>query len=189
MKKILLLISLIAPLLFAQQNTKGHISLVFNDEEISLPISTVSIHKENFIILSIKAEKQDSIIQQIITLELGLKELSSESNAGTLEGTKIEIYSRNNTTNTGKELLLWFSDLSGDTESKADVPPHFSVYNKGETVSWEINSLSMEIHITDIKYVDKDLHINGKLNGTFKSTLIPEGQAAEVKDCRFEIII
>ena len=124
----------------------------------------------------------------MITLELGLKELSSESNAGTLEGTKIEIYSRNNTTNTGKELLLWFNDLSGDSENKSDAP-HYSVYNKGETVSWEINSLSMKIHITDIQYIDKALHITGKLSGTFKSTLAPEGQAAEVKDCKFEIII
>ena len=45
MKKMLLLISFIVPLLIAQQNTKGHISLVFNDEEINLPISTVSIQQ------------------------------------------------------------------------------------------------------------------------------------------------
>jgi hypothetical protein len=46
----------------------------------------------------------------MITLELGLKELSLESNAEILEDTRIEISTRNNKTNSGKELSFWFAN-------------------------------------------------------------------------------
>ena len=56
-------------------------------------------------------------------------------------------------------------------------------------MSWEINSVSMKIDITSISYIDEALHIIGELNGTFKSTLAPEGQVAKIDECKFEIII
>jgi hypothetical protein len=47
----------------------------------------------------------------------------------------------------------------------------------------------MELNIINVEYKDGALHINGELNGTFRSTFAPEGQIAEIKDCKFEIII
>ena len=189
MKKVLLLVLFIVPFLSAQINTKGNISLVFNSEKINLPISTVSIQKDDGIILSIKAEKKDSIIQQMVTLELGFKELSSKPDAETLEGTRIDIITRNNTTNSGKELSIWFNnDQAGNEKNKSEAA-YYGVFNKGEKVSWEINSVSMKVNIISVQYIDGALHIIGECNGTFKSTLAPEGQIAEIKDCKFEIII
>jgi len=188
MKKVLFLISFLVPFLQAQQSNNGNISLVFNGEKIDLPINAVSIHKNNGIILSIKAEKEDSIIQQMINLELGFKELSSKSDAETLDGTRIEIRTRNNKNNSEKELSMWFDGPTGDDKDYFEAA-HYGVFNKGERVSWEINSLSLKINIKDVEYMDGALHINGQLNGTFRSTLAPEGQVAEITDCKFEIII
>lgn len=188
MKKVFFLISFIASCMFAQHSTKGNISMIFNSEKIDLPIITILIHKDNGILLSIEAEKQDSIIQQMVTLEIGLKELSSGSNVEILEDTKIEISTRDKKTNSGKELSFWFNTQSADDKGKPEVA-YYSVYIKGERMSWEINSISMKIDIEDIQYKNGALYINGEFDGTFKSTLASEGQAAEIKDCIFEIII
>jgi hypothetical protein len=188
MKKVLFLFSFMASSLFAQHSTNGNISLVFNGEKINLPINVISIHKDKGIILSIKAEREDSIAQQMVKLELGFKELSSKPDAETLEGTRIDISTRNNRNNSGKELSMWFDGPSGDDKNYFEAA-HYGIYNKGERVSWEINSLSMKINITDVQYIDGALHINGELNGTFRSTLAPEGEVGEIKDCTFEVII
>jgi len=188
MKKVLFLISFLVPFLLAQQSNNGNIRLVFNGEKINLPINAVSIHKDNGIILSIKAEKEDSIIKQMVKLELGLNELSSKPDAVTFEGTRIDIRTRDNKNISGKELSMWFDGQSGDENNYFEAA-HYSVFSEGERVSWEINSLSMKLNITDVYYINGALHINGEFNGTFKSTLAPEGQVAEIKDCKFEVII
>lgn len=188
MKKALLLILFITPLLMAQQNDKGKISLVFNGEKMNLPISTISILKDDDILLSIKAEANDSILQQMMVLEFGIKELSSKAEAETLEGTRIEISTRDNKTSSGKELSFWLNSQSGK-EINSSGAAHFGVINKGEKVSWEINSVSLKFNIINIQYIEGALRINGELNGTFKSTSAPKGQDAEIKNCKFEVII
>jgi hypothetical protein len=187
MKKVFFLVSFIASCMFAQQGTNGTISLVFNGKKISLPISKVSIQKDNSILLNIKAEMQDSMIQQKVKLELGLKELSSETNVEILEDTRVEISIRNNKTNSGKELSFWFANQSGNNKNKSEVA-YYGIISEGEKISWEINSISMKIDISDIQYKDGALHINGEFNGVFKSKWAPEGQEAEIKDGKFEII-
>jgi len=188
MKKVFLLISFIASCMFAQHSTNGNISLVFNGEKINLPIITVSIHKDNGILLSIEAEKQDSIVQQMVTLELGLKELSSESNAEVFEGTGLEISTRDNKTNSGKELSFWFDNQSGNKKNRSEAA-QYGIYNKGERISWDINSISFKINITKVQYIDGSLHIMGEFNGAFKSTSAPEGQVTEIDEGKFEIVI
>jgi hypothetical protein len=184
MIKVFLLVLFLVPFLFPQQSNNGNISLVYNGEKINLPINTITIQKGNEILLSIKAVKNDSVIQQMVVLELGLKELSSEPDAETLRGTKIEISTRDNITGSGKELSFRF----GDEKDKSDTA-YYSVLNKGKKSSWRINSVSMKINITDVKYTGGVLHLTGECTGTFKSTEAPEGQTAEIKDCRFEIVI
>ncbi len=188
MKIVFFLVSLIASYTFAQQGTNGTISLVFNGEKISLPISKVSIKKDNSILLSIKAEIQDSSIQQRITIQLGLRELSSETKVEILEDTRIEISTRNNKTNSGKQLSFWFANQSGNNKNKSEVA-YYGIISGGEKISWEINSISMKIDFADIQYKNGALHINGEFYGVFKSKWAPEGQEAEIKDGKFEIII
>ncbi len=189
MKKVLLLLLFIVPFIYAQQNSKGTISLMFNGEKIDLPVRTVILRKEDHIILSIRAEHNDSNIQQMVSLEVGLNELSSGPNAETLEGTRIDINTRNAATNSGKSLSIWFNNnkpANGKSQSEA---AHYGVFNKGERVSWEINSISMKLAVTSVKYVNGSLHIEGEFQGIFKSTLAPKGQVAEIKDGKFEVII
>jgi hypothetical protein len=174
--------------MFAQHSNNGSINLIFNGEKISLPINKISIRKDNSILLSIKAEKQDSIIQQMVTFKLGLKELSSESNVEILEDTRIEISTRNNKTNSGKELSFWFANQSGRDKNKSEVA-YYGITSEGEIVSWEINSISLKIDITDFQYKDGALYVNGEFNGIFKSKWAPEGKEAKIDEGKFEIVI
>ncbi len=189
MKTVFLLIFFVASFLSAQNYNQGTISLVFNNEKISLPISSATIQKGKGILLKFEAEYKDSLIQQIVAIEIGLKKLSSKPDAETMEGTRIVIYTRDNKTNSGYDLSISFNDNESGNEKNKSESAQYGVYNKGEKVSWEINSVSMKIDITSIKYIDEKLHIIGELNGTFKSTLAPEGQVAKIEDCKFEIII
>jgi hypothetical protein len=189
MKKVLLLVWLIVPLLSAQLNTKGTISLVFNGEKINLPIIHATIQKDKVMLLRFEAGYDDSMTQQTVAVQIGLKKLSSNQDAETLEDTRIIIRTIDKRTDTRKELLIWFDDNETDSEKEKSNGGKYGIYNKVEKVSWEINSVSMKIDISSIDYKDNALHINGEISGTFKSTLAPEGQTAEIKDCKFEIII
>ena len=185
MKKIFILLFLIAPCIFAQQSNKGNISLVYNQENIDLPINSVSLQKGNGIVLSIKAEKQDSNNQQFILLEFGLKELSQE----VFEGTKINIITRDFKNKSGKELAFGLDENNSDNNINPLETVHFGNYNQGEKVSWEINSVSLKIEITSVKYENGKLYVSGKFNGTFKSNAAPVDQIAELGDGEFEVIL
>lgn len=182
MKKVCLLVLLSVTVLFAQQNNKGNISLVFNGEKIDLPINTVSINKLNNITLSISAVQKDLQMHKKVALKLKLKELSANPDAEILEGTKIEIATID-TTNSGNILSVQFGS---ETDSGF---AHYIVLNRGNESVWEINSVSLRIKITDVKYINGVLHLTGEYSGLFKSKDAPEGQSAEIKDGKFEIII
>ena len=183
MKKVYLLVLLLVPFLSAQQNNKGSISLVYNGEKIDMPINSVTIHKEDGIMLSVKAEQTKSNFNQMVALELAFNELSSGPDAETLEGTWIKITTKDISDNSGKELSVRFSDDKDKSEA------YYGILNKGERQSWGITSVSLKIDITDIKYTEGALHISGECNGSFESKDAPEGEIAEIKDGRFEIII
>lgn len=188
MKKIIVLIFLIVPCFFAQQSSNGNISLFYNKEKIDLPINSVLLQKENGIALSIKAEKQDSNTQQFISFEFGLKELSAEPDVEVLEDTKINIITRDNKTDSGKELSMSFKDDELIDSKNEFEKMHYGIYNKGERISWGITSVSLKIDITSVSYEDGRLHISGKFNGTFKSNAAPVDQIAELENGEFEVI-
>lgn len=183
MKMVYLFVLLLVPFLCAQQNNKGYISLVYNGEKIDLPINTINIQKDNGILLSIKAERNDSSTQQTVFLELALNDLSSKPDAEKLEGTRIKITTRDKLADSGKDFYVWFSDDKDKSEA------HYGILNKGKEQSWGITSVSLEINIIDVKYTQGELHISGAYKGTFKSKDAPERQIAEIKDGNFEIII
>jgi hypothetical protein len=153
-----------------------------------LPISSVTLIKNTEIVLSIKAENQDSNYQQFVALELGLNKLSEEPDAETFDDTKIIIRTRDNKTDSGKELAIWFEDDDFTGSEKASEAIHYGIYNKGERISWGITSVSLKIDITSIKYENQNLHISGIFSGTFKSNAAPLEQTAELEDGEFNII-
>ncbi|MCL5029878.1 MAG: hypothetical protein M1480_12770 [Bacteroidetes bacterium] len=190
MKKIFIIIFISAISLFAQENNKGRISLVFNGGKIDLPINTVTIMKQNNIIISVRAEHNDSTSQQMVSLELGFRKLSTEG-GGINESFRIDINVRDNSKLSGKDLSVWWFDYNKDPlkEKEAKESAHYGVFNKGERVSWEINTLSLRINATKIIYDGNNLKIIGEFSGTFRSTLAKDKEISEIKDGKFEIII
>ncbi|MFA6979275.1 MAG: hypothetical protein WC209_08125 [Ignavibacteriaceae bacterium] len=182
MKKLVIVFLLAFITIIPQQN-KGKISLTFNGEVIELPINTINIRKDNKFLISVRAEQNDSISQKMISLELGFRKLSSDDKKG-LEPyeTRLQISSRNNVEYSGKELFL---NLSNDGEGR------FSVFKKGERVTWEITQLSMKFSVTEISLENDELKIVGNFSGTFRSMLdgTLRKDFAEIKDGKFEIIL
>jgi hypothetical protein len=127
----------------------------------------------------------------MVAIQIGLKELSSKDDPAseTLEGTRIDIYTRDKQTDSGKDLSIWFDDNEPVNEFTKSEGAHYGIYNKGEKLSWEINTVSMKMDITSINYKDNALHIKGEISGTFKSTLAKDEQEAKIEQCKFEIII
>ena len=188
MKKIFMLFFLIVPYIFAQENTNGNISLVFNNENIDLPIKSVTLSKKTGIVLRIRAENEDPNTEQFISFKFGLKELSSKPNAESLDGTKIIIKTRDKKTDSGKELSIWFDkDQSKHRKNKLETI-HYGTYNNGERISWEITSVSLKIDITKVQLKDGVMHIKGEFNGEFKSKAAPPGQIAKIENGEFNII-
>lgn len=183
MKKVYLFVLFFVPFMCAQQSNKGYISLVYNGEKIELPINTINIQKENGILLSIKAEQNDSSTQQAVSLQLALNNLTSGPDAEKLEGTKININTKDKLADSGKEFYVWFGEEKDKSEAR------YGILDKGKKQSWGITSVSLEIDITDVKYIEGALHISGECKGKFKSKDAPEGQIAQIKDGKFEIII
>lgn len=187
MKRIIFSVFFLTTLILAQTGNNGSVNLIFNNEAINLPIVSVSLVKNNGLLLNFKAEKNDSDVQQAVTFQIGLKELSSD-NAEVLEGSRIYISNRNTRAGSGNELSIKFNNASDKKEGNSE-KDNYSFYKTGEKISWEINSISMKIGITAVKYKNGKLFIEGNCKGTFSSTLAPKDQKAEIKNCNFEIII
>jgi hypothetical protein len=188
MKKIFFLILFIVPFVIAQQGNYGSISLVFNGQKISLPVSYITIVRDKSLIIKFKAEKSDSVSQQIVSFQLAFKELSAKPDAELLDGTRINVRTRDYKNRSGSDLAIWMEDKKDSKKENSEVA-HYSFYNKGEKISWEINSLSMKINTTSVEYKDGALHIKGEFYGKYKSTLAPEDKYAEITDCNYELII
>ena len=188
MIKVLSIIYLLTMFCLAQHSNNGNIRFVYNGEKIDLPINKISLSKVDAIVLCFNAEKQDSIVQQFVTFNIGLKKLSPEPDAESFNGTKINIKTKNNKTDSGKELSMWFYDNFVDNNNQSEIS-HYAIYNKGERVSWEINSVSFKIDITKLEYTNSSLHIFGEFEGTLKSTEAPQGQIAKIEDGKFEVIL
>ncbi len=182
MKMLAIIIILAFVTVFPQQD-KGKISLNFNGELIELPINTLTLRKEDKILISVRAEQNDSVSQKMIGLELGFKTLSvDDRKEPDLYETRLQISTRDIKESSGKELLL---SLHGEPEG------HYGIYSKGERVSWDISVLQVKFSMTKISYENDKLIIVGKFSGTFHSMLdrTVRKDIAEIKDGKFEIII
>jgi hypothetical protein len=188
MKKLIIFILFAASLIFAQENNKGRISFVFNGEKIDLPVSNVTIAKYDNIILNARAEYNDSTVQQVISLEIGFKKLSSGDSALYFPF-NIYINLKNNSNDSGENLTFSYTADGPKSGNEKHERAHFGVYSKGESLSWDVNRLQVTYDIANIIYTGKELKITGSFSGKFQSKIGPEGQIAEIKDGKFEIII
>ena len=184
MKKILVVLFLLSVCLFPQEN-KGRISLTFNDEKIDLAINTITLRKENHILISVRAEQNDSISQKMVAIELGFKKLTSDEKEGLDgEGIRMQIDTRDKSKEEGKSFIFRYPPLGEEDAS-------YGVYNKGERMTWSVNSISMKLNIKEVNFSNGLLKIIGEFSGIFKSALDGKTrkEVAEIKDGVFEIII
>ena len=181
MKKYLVLaFILISSILLAQENYKGKVSLIFNDEKIELPINVVSLRKENKVLISIRAERNDEKVQQLISLEWEFKKLSTDDkDLSMYDAFLVNVV--NNSGSKKEELLFRMNNNANDGEL---------VVKKGDK-SWDLFSFAMKFEIESVSFENAAITIKGSLNlkardGKSKTPLEP---ISEIKDCKFEIVI
>lgn len=188
MKKLVIIIFISAIALFAQGNNKGRISLIFNGEKIDLPVTSVTLIKQDHIILNARAEHNVDKVQQMVALEIGFKKLAP-GDSSLFPLIRININLRDNSKQTGNDLAIQYDNSGINGGNGKNEAAHYGVFNRGERVSWDINTMSLRFNLTNVSYTDNELKISGSFSGTFSSTIAPKGQVAEIKDGKFEIII
>lgn len=182
MKKIFLLMLLLTIPLMAQIN-KGRIAMSFNGEKFDLPINSIMIRKENEIVVSARAEKNDSTGQQLISMELPFKDFNKANLSMSIKESelRIQIISRKTTDKLEKRFNFNYGPK--------DVMVEF-FYGK-EKVNWQYPSMNVRIEATKIEYTGNELRIEGTFNGKYKSNMPSEASKTivEIKDGYFEIIL
>lgn len=189
MKKIILLILLGMSVLSAQNKNNGSISFLLNGKKINLPISTVTITKQDDIILSLRCELNDVKKQQMIGFDIALKELSTNAKALLNDGTRININTRDKINQSGQDLTVWFGMDKSDSKATEGETANYNVFSNGQKANWQITSNTFNLIITKIGYINNNLKIEGKFSGSFSSTIAPKGNVAVIKDGIFEIKI
>ncbi len=188
MKKLLIITFICAAALFAQENNKGRIIFIFNGEKIDLPITSVSIIKQEHIVVNARAEYNADKVAQMVALEIGFKKLAPGDSAA-FPLIRINISLRDNSKQTGNDLSIQYDRNGVSGGNGENETAHYGVFNKGERVSWDINKLSLRFNITSVSYTDRQLKISGTFSGTFSSLIAPKGQIVDIKDGEFDIII
>ncbi len=189
MKNLLIIILIGITSLFAQSKDNGRISFTLNGKKIDLPISSVTITKQNEISLSLRCELNNSKEQQMIGFDIALKELSTNSSAMLTEGTRININTRDKINQSGQDLTVWFGMDKSENRSVEGQTANYSVFSNGQKANWQITSNTFSLVITNIGYVKNQFKIEGKFSGSFSSTIAPKGKVAEIENGKFEINI
>jgi hypothetical protein len=179
-KKIVLILILLCSITYAQENYKGKISLVFNKEKIELPINVVSLRKENKVLISIRAEKNNEKVQQLISLEWEFKKLSTnDKDLSMYDAFLLNVVNKSK----GEKDELRFRMNNNGEDSELFV-------QKGNR-TWELNSLAMKFNIENVSFGNSSILIKGNLSfkardGKSEDPLKP---VSEIEDCKFEIVI
>jgi len=151
MKKYLVIaLILLCSIVSAQENYKGKISLVFNKEKIELPINVVTLRKENKVLISIRAERNNGKVQQLLSLEWEFKQLSTNDKdlsmydafllnvVNNVEGQKDELRFRMNNNGEDGELFVRRGNRNWNLTS-------FAMKFNIENVSFENSSIESTI--------------------------------------------
>lgn len=179
-KYFLVTFILFCSITFAQENNKGQISLMFNDEKIELPINVVTLRKENKVLISIRAERNTENVQQLFSLEWEFKKLSTDDK----DLSMYDAFLLNVVNNGGgkkDELLFRMNNNANEGEL---------VVKKGMRL-WKLFSFAMKFNIENVSFENSHISIKGSLSfkARDKNSKTPLEPVSEIKDCKFEIII
>ena len=185
MKKLLVFIFLIAPVIFAQSNNKGNISFIFNNNKIDLPISSIMLRKDNNTVLTARAEQNNEESKKLISIEMtfGNDAFSAKKDPKEL---RLEILSRNNFQTDGEQLSIHYPPGNDKGELS------YTVFNRGERLNLNLQSFHMIFNLENISYKEGAIKINGTFSLKCSYSLkqnSSDNNSIEVKDGKFEIII
>ena len=180
MKQIILVVILLTISVDAQENYKGKVSLLFNEEKIELPINVVSLRKENKVFISIRAERNSETVQQLFSLEWEFEKLSTDDK----DLSMYDAFLLNVVNNMGDEkdeLLCRFTNNAKDGGI---------VVKKGKQTLNLLN-IAMRFNIESVSFENASINIRGNLSFQTRDTKseTPLEPISEIKDCKFEIII
>ncbi len=181
MKKYLVIaLILLYSIAYAQENYKGKISLIFNGESIELPITVVSLRKENKVLISIRAENNDEKIQQLFSLEWEFKKLSTDDK-------DLNMYDAFllNVVNNGEGKI---DELRFKMKNNAEDGELF--VQKGNR-TWNLTSFAMKFNIENVSFENSAISIKGNLSLKARDAKSedPMKSVSEIEDCKFEIVI
>jgi hypothetical protein len=179
MKNILFILLIAFIPSFAQTN-KGNISLVYNDEIFDLPITQILVRKENNILVSIRAEKNDSSGARAISLEFPLESLSGNPKM-TMDEFRLSISSQDRKDPYGKKFTFNYGPKDAVVE----------MYYRNERMNWSSPSFQFKFDKVEIAHSDSGLIITGSFSGKYNSAQKdnPMKTVAEIKAGRFEIVL
>ncbi|MCF6269191.1 MAG: hypothetical protein L3J41_05755 [Melioribacteraceae bacterium] len=171
---------LFSSIVSAQENYKGKISLIFNDEKIELPIKVVSLRKENKVLISIRAERNTEDIQQLFSLEWEFKKLSTDDkDLSMYDAFLLNVI--NNRKDKKEELRFRMNNNATDGE----------LFVKKGKRTWDLTSFAMRFEIENISFENSAITIKGgmSLKARDVKSKTPLEAVSEIKDCKFEIVI
>lgn len=180
MKRIILILFITTLPLFAQNN-KGRISLIYNEERFDLPLTQVIVRKENTVLISIRAEKNDSLGQQSVSLEFPLESLTIEPKVISGDGIRLLISSQDRKSSYGKKFTFNLGPKDVAVE----------IYYGNERLNWSSPSFQFKFDKVKITNTSEGLKITGSFSGKYNSG-VNETQiktVAEIKEGKFEIIL
>jgi len=180
MKKILVILFFITLPLLAQSN-KGKISLVYNEEKFDLPITQIIIRKENSVMVSVRAEKNDSLGQRSISLEFPLASMAKDAKVTSNDELRLLITNQGRKDPYGKRFTFNYGPKDVVVE----------MYYGNERLNWSSPSFQFKFDKVEITHSGEGIKITGSFSGKYNSAQQenPLKTVAEIKDGKFEIIL
>ncbi len=188
MKKIFFMMLLFIINISAEENNKGKISLTFNGEKIEIPIVSVILRKDDEIIVSVRAERNNDNIQQMISMDLHYKNWLP--------------YSEKDPYPYPNDLQLSISNshkIEGQKGSREefryDLLKELVYYSKecdDEKKSWEVKYFNMQMVGTKLNFKDNSLVIScERMDFRSKTDKLTNEKDTfvNIKDFKFEIVI
>jgi hypothetical protein len=183
MKNFLLIFFTMVAILFAQDN-KGRVTLTLDGEKYDIPVNSVSLRKENNIIIDVHAEESDSVHSKMVSMELIYKNLTADEKTGfDLFSSRLQVRKFDRRDESGSDLVLDFSP-KGEGFS--------ATYSKSQKLISNFNYLNMRVNDQKITYDGKFLVIQLCFSGEWgwnSTDGSGKKNISRIKDCKILIRI
>lgn len=181
MKKFIIISLIIVSQLSAQSN-KGKITLTYNDEKFDLPITQSYIRKENDVLISTRAEQNDSLGIKMVSLEFSIKSLIERAQLSDEHALRIFISNEVRNNRSGNKRFVF-------NYGPKDV--NVEIYYGEEKLNWSSPGLQFKFSDVSTSLTKEGLILKGSFSGKYTSKNLDSTfkTIAEIKDGYFEIIL